>query len=153
LRRQQGEGRGRGLQGVMTETNGTNPGHAVVTGSSSGIGAAIAARLLADGWHVTGLDRSAPRAGAPLEHAGFDSHTLDVADAPALRACLARLSNVSALVHAAGFMRVAPLGALDAEAGAAMWRVHVDAAAAAADALAPALPAGGRILLIGSRVA
>jgi 3-oxoacyl-[acyl-carrier protein] reductase len=35
--------------------------HAVVTGVSSGIGQAIAARLLEDGWHVTGLSRSAPR--------------------------------------------------------------------------------------------
>jgi NAD(P)-dependent dehydrogenase (short-subunit alcohol dehydrogenase family) len=59
----------------------------------------------------------------------------------------------TALVHAAGVLRVGELGALNAEAGAAMWRLHVAAAALLADALAPRLPDGGRILLIGSRTA
>lgn len=123
--------------------------HALVTGASSGIGAAIAARLLAEGWRVTGLDLSpAPRAAE-----GYAHRRLDLADAARLRAALADLDDVAALVHAAGVLRTAPLGALDAAAGAAMWRLHVEAAAVLADALAPRLPAGGRIVLIGSRTA
>ena len=78
---------------------------------------------------------------------------IDLLDAESLRACLAKIDTVNALVHAAGFMRVAPLGDLDAEAGRAMWRLHVDVAALLADALAPRLPAGGRIVLVGSRTA
>ena len=35
--------------------------HAVVTGTSSGIGRAIAERLIATGWTVTGLDEAAHR--------------------------------------------------------------------------------------------
>jgi len=50
-------------------------------------------------------------------------------------------------------LKVAPLGSLDHADGAAMWRLHVDVAARLADALAPRLPQGGRIVFIGSRTA
>ena len=121
----------------------------LVTGASSGIGAAIARRMLDDGWRVAGLDRSS----ALLEGPGYEHHTLDLTDAEALGHCLAALGEVDALVHAAGFMRTAPLGALTPADGAAMWALHVDVAARLADALAPRLGPGGRILLIGSRTA
>jgi NAD(P)-dependent dehydrogenase (short-subunit alcohol dehydrogenase family) len=50
-------------------------------------------------------------------------------------------------------LKVGELGSLDHDDGAAMWRLHVDVAARLADALAPRLPKGGRIVLIGSRTA
>jgi NAD(P)-dependent dehydrogenase (short-subunit alcohol dehydrogenase family) len=59
----------------------------------------------------------------------------------------------TALVHAAGVLRVSELGGLDREAGALMWRLHVDSAALLADTLVPRMGAGGRIVLIGSRTA
>jgi 3-oxoacyl-[acyl-carrier protein] reductase len=120
--------------------------HAVVTGSSSGIGAAIAARLLREGWRVTGLSRSDPGGRGP----GFAHRAVDLLDGAALRGALAGLA-ADALVHAAGLMRTAPLGALEAEDGRSMWRLHVEAAAALADALVPAMPDGGRVVLVGSR--
>jgi NAD(P)-dependent dehydrogenase (short-subunit alcohol dehydrogenase family) len=123
--------------------------HALVTGASSGIGAAIVTRLLADRWRVTGLDLAA----APRDAPGYTHHQLDLTDATRLRDLLGRLDDVTALVHAAGVLRTAPLGALDAGAGAAMWRLHVAATELLADALAPRLGAGGRIVLIGSRTA
>jgi len=124
--------------------------HAVVTGASSGIGAAVASRLLADGWRVTGLSRTRP----PIDAPRFAHRPLDLAqaDAASVRSALDGLEP-TALIHAAGVLRVGELGALDAEAGAAMWRLHVAAAALLADALAPRLTDGGRILLIGSRTA
>lgn len=123
----------------------------LVTGASSGIGAAVATCLLADGWTVTGLGRSKPAVRAP----GFIHCPLDLAaaDAPAIRSTLDGLPAVDALVHAAGLLRVGTLGALDREAGAAMWRLHVEAASLLADAVAPGMAAGGRIVLLGSRVA
>lgn len=122
---------------------------ALVTGSSSGIGAAIAQQLLIDGWQVLGLDL----APATLGHPCFSSLQIDLLDTDALQRCLASVGAVGALVHAAGFMRTAPLGQLDAAHGEAMWRVHVQAADMLANALAPRMPDGARMVLIGSRVA
>ena len=124
-------------------------GHAVVSGTSSGIGAAIATRLLGQGWRVTGLDRTDPATPAP----GLHAMRVDLTDRAATRGAVSRIKSVTALVHVAGILRVAPLGALDAEDGEAMWRLHVDAASTLANALAPGMPSGGRIVLLGSRTA
>jgi len=126
-------------------------GHAVVTGSSSGIGRAIAQALLDAGWRVTGLDLSAPA----IAHPGFSAVQADLTDAASLNAAAARLHGVDALVHAAGVLRLGALGSLDAQAGELMWRLHVDAATRLADALAGAMAGQGhgRIVFIGSRVA
>jgi 3-oxoacyl-[acyl-carrier protein] reductase len=123
-------------------------GHAVVTGVSSGIGAAIAARLLREGWSVTGLSRTDPGGHA----SGFSHRAVDLLDPSRLPAMLEGL-RPTALVHAAGLMRAGSLGALDAEAGRVLWRLHVEAASLLADALVPRMPDGGRIVLIGSRTA
>jgi 3-oxoacyl-[acyl-carrier protein] reductase len=126
---------------------------AVVTGSSSGIGAAIARRLLTEGWQVHGLD-SAP---ATQLHERFVAHTVDLTDAARTQTTMAALPSagpLQALVHAAGAMRAAPLGELDANQGAQMWRLHVDAATRLANLLLPAMSRAGhgRVVLIGSRV-
>jgi 3-oxoacyl-[acyl-carrier protein] reductase len=122
---------------------------AVVTGSSSGIGKAIAARLLGDGWHVVGLDLAPPA----VEHTRLTSTRVDLGDLAARDHVIESLEPADALVHAAGIMRGAVLGALDHAAGEMLWRIHVDAAMALADQLAPRMRPGGRIVLIGSRAA
>jgi 3-oxoacyl-[acyl-carrier protein] reductase len=101
-------------------------------------------RLPTDGWRVIGLDKHS------LDHAsaGFSEIKVELTDRSELSKVLAEIDKVGALVHAAGFMRMAPLGALVVEDGTAMWRPHVEA-----NALLPKMPPGGRMVLIGSRTA
>lgn len=127
---------------------------AIVSGSSSGIGRAVAERLLADGWSVLGLDRAA----ATLQAAGFRAHQVDLCSEEALGGLLDALRAAAApqaFVHAAGVLRTGSLGALDAQAGRQMWHLHVEAASRLADALLPRMAAQGtgRVVLLGSRVA
>ncbi|CAH0299897.1 SDR family NAD(P)-dependent oxidoreductase [Roseomonas sp. CECT 9278] len=122
--------------------------HAIVTGASSGIGAAIATRLLRDGWRVTGLSRTDPG----LADARFEHRGVDLLDPTALAAAVGGL-RPTAFVHAAGLMRGGMVGSLDAEAGRTLWRLHVDAASLLADTLVPRMTDGGRIVLMGSRTA
>ena len=120
--------------------------HAVVTGCSSGIGEAIATRLLLEGWNVTGLSRREANLGP-----GFDWLHADLSDPGSLAGVVADVRPAHALVHAAGFQRTALLGELDGDALAGMFAVHVAAAEALANAVVPRMPEGGRVLLIGSR--
>ncbi|QGZ58724.1 SDR family NAD(P)-dependent oxidoreductase [Paraburkholderia acidiphila] len=132
---------------TSTTTAATNK-RMVVTGASSGIGYAIAKQLLAEGQDVIGLSRSAP----DLDHPRFTWYAADLDDTAAIAGLAQQLGAVDGLVHAAGFMKTARLGELDEASGEAMWRLHVAAASALANALVPAMREGGRIVLIGSRV-
>lgn len=129
----------------------TSPGTVVVTGSSSGIGRAIAEHLLSLGWRVRGLDLAPPT----LDGAAFESIAVDLSDAAAIARVADSAQDADALVHCAGVLRVGPLGQLDAAAGDLMWRLHTQAATVLADSMVPRMAqrGSGRVVLIGSRVA
>ncbi|MFD4668653.1 SDR family NAD(P)-dependent oxidoreductase [Lentzea sp. NPDC058450] len=118
--------------------------HAIVTGASSGIGAAICGRLLREGWEVTGISRRRPTEVTSWLEA-------DLTRPDEFRAALADVPAPRAVVHAAGLQRSAPLGQLSTEDGARMWRVHVEAATVLLDTLESRLPDGARVVLVGSR--
>lgn len=127
------------------------PQRALVTGTSSGIGLAIAQALLEQGWDVIGLDLAPAR----LVHPAFASTEVDLCDARATERSVREAGPVQALVHAAGVLRVAKLGKLQAEDGALMWKLHVEALTRIADLVLPAMAQAGqgRAVFVGSRVA
>ncbi|RXZ02957.1 oxidoreductase, partial [Klebsiella pneumoniae] len=97
---------------------------AMVTGASSGIGAAVVRQLLADSWQVIGMSRSLP----PFSQPNFRHLMVDVSQRSALLAALEQIEPPQAIIHAAGSMAAATLGNLDPQRSESLWRLHVDAA-------------------------
>jgi 3-oxoacyl-[acyl-carrier protein] reductase len=74
---------------------------ALITGTSQGLGLALAERLLADGWTVHGFARGAQT----LTHERFRAHVVDVTDENAVRAAVAAIAEggrIDLLVNNAG---------------------------------------------------
>jgi len=122
-------------------------GRALVTGASSGIGAAIVDRLLDCGWRVLAASRTPPA----RRHARLEWRETDLADPADVAALATAVGPLDAVVYAAGIQSSAVLGELDAAAGEAMWRLHVQAPTELLNALVGSIPHGGRVVLIGSR--
>jgi NAD(P)-dependent dehydrogenase (short-subunit alcohol dehydrogenase family) len=91
---------------------------AIVTGSASGIGAAVAAALEKDGYTVAGLDISA---AAP--------YVVDMSDAAAVHEIVARvvteLGPIDAVVSAAGHYEMVPISGITRQQLHRMLRVHL----------------------------
>ncbi len=126
---------------------------ALVTGGSSGIGAAICRRLAADGWTVAVAGRSADRAGAVADAIGGVAIVGDVADpthdpvAEAVR----RLGGLDAAILNAGVIVEADLAATEADDWATLLDVNVLAVHRQARAArAPLAATGGSILITAS---
>ena len=79
----------------------TTKGTALVTGASSGIGAAVVRKLAANGWQVHALARRAARLEALAGETGCIPHALDIRDGAALERLMAGLAPVL-LVNNAG---------------------------------------------------
>jgi 3-oxoacyl-[acyl-carrier protein] reductase len=132
----------------------TPPHTAIVTGGNTGIGAAIAGRLLADGYDVISLSRRKP----DWSHPRLSSHEVDLLDAGATRQAAAEIaskSTISHIVHNAGAIRAKPLEEVNDEDLSALAQLHLGAAIALAQAALPGMKQArfGRIVLLSSRAA
>lgn len=79
---------------------------AVVTGASSGIGAATAQRLVEDGFQVHAVARRADRLSQLAAEVGCVTHVLDVTESAAVMAFAETVGSVDVLVNNAGLGRM-----------------------------------------------
>ncbi len=127
---------------------------AVVTGASSGIGAATARRLAAAGYRVVLTARRSDRIerlAAELRAGGADalSHTLDVTDRPAVDAFAAGLDRCDVLVNnAGGALGADPVETSDPAEWRTMYEVNVLGMLNVTQALLPALRASGDATIV-----
>jgi NAD(P)-dependent dehydrogenase (short-subunit alcohol dehydrogenase family) len=118
----------------------------LITGASSGIGAACAARLARKDWRVlAGVRREGD---AP---AGTEEVLLDVTNEDHIRAAAERAGELQGLVNNAGIAAAGPLEFLPVEVFRHQLEVNVTGQVAVTQALLPALRRGrGRIVFMGS---
>ena len=97
---------------------------AIVTGSSRGLGRALAEALLAEGWTVHGFARSAQTSA----HPHFHPHAVDVGDEAAVTAAVAAVlaasGRVDLLINNAGAASMNALLLTPAATAAALMRVN-----------------------------
>ena len=133
--------------------------HAVVTGGGSGIGAAIARALAAEGARLTLLGRRAAPIEAIAHEIGGVAAQADVTDREQVEAALARgraaHGPVTILVNNAGAAESTPFARIDADGWRRMMAVNLDAVFHCTQAALADLRAAptGRIVSVASTAA
>lgn len=135
---------------------GATRGSVVVTGASSGIGAATAARLIQAGYRVFAGYRSREDAG-PLREVGAVPVRIDVTDVETLSQARAvvdrerRDGPLAGLVNNAGVPAAGPLELVPLEEVRRAFEVNVIGVLATTQAFLPALRrSGGRVVMLSS---
>ncbi|HYO37846.1 MAG TPA: SDR family oxidoreductase [Geodermatophilus sp.] len=145
-----------GVADLSPSASRTLPGSgrtAVVTGASSGIGAATAERLAAEGFDVVLGARRLDRLTALADRIGGRALPLDVTDAASVEAFAAAVPQVDVLVNnAGGAFDANPVAEADLDSWARTYDVNVLGTVRLTKALLPALRASGAgdVLFVGS---
>ncbi len=126
----------------------------MVTGASSGIGAATALRLAADGWQVVAAARRLDRLGElSAQSPRIRPCALDVTDARSVEALADTAPRCDLLVaNAGGAFDLDPVADADPQTWARMYDVNVLGLVRSVQALLPALraSAAGHVVMTGS---
>ncbi|AOS93814.1 SDR family oxidoreductase [Mycobacterium intracellulare] len=132
----------------MVET-GRNERVAVITGASSGIGAATARTLAAQGFHIVAVARRADRIHDLAEEIGGTAIVADVTDDASVDALASKLSRVDVLVNNAGGARgLEPVADADLDHWRWMWETNVIGTLRVTRALLPKLIESGDGLIV-----
>ena len=126
---------------------------ALVTGASSGIGAAVATALVERGYHVYGTSRSPEKITSPIP--GVEYLALDLTDHSSVEACAAAAGEVDVLVNNAGESQNGPLEELPMDAVERVFRLNVFGAVHLTQLLLPGMRSRGygRVVMVGSMLA
>ena len=117
---------------------------AVVTGASSGIGAATAARLAGEGFEVIVGARRVDKLREVAGPLGAAAYELDVRDASSIEAFTAQIDRANVLVNNAGLaLGLEPLAEIDDDTITTMWDTNVLGLVRMTRALLPKLEASG----------
>ena len=117
---------------------------AVVTGASSGIGAATARQLFADGWHVVLGARRVDRLTKIAAEVDGTAIPLDVTDADSTEAFCEQIPECHVLVNnAGGALGLDPVAEADERRWRWMWETNVLGTLRVTKALLPKLIASG----------
>jgi NADP-dependent 3-hydroxy acid dehydrogenase YdfG len=134
---------------VSTDSTSTDRRVAVVTGASSGIGAATARTLAAQGFHVVIGARRTDRLESLAAEIGATARPLDVTDDASVAAFCDGLDRVDVLVNNAGGAKgLAPVAQADLDDWRWMWETNVLGTLRLTRALVPALEASGDGLIV-----
>ena len=128
-------------------------GTAVVTGASSGIGAATVRRLVAEGFDVVAAARRRDRLDALCAETGARAVTCDVTSRTSVAALAEQVPAARVLVNNAGLaLGLDPVASADPEEWRRMYDVNVLGSLHVTQALLPALVASGRghVVFMGS---
>jgi NADP-dependent 3-hydroxy acid dehydrogenase YdfG len=126
---------------------------AVVTGASSGIGAATARRLVTEGFEVVAAARRRDRLDALSADTGARAVTLDVTSPDSVAGLAAEVPEATVLVNNAGMaLGMDPVAEADPDEWRAMYEVNVIGALRVTQALLPALArsGAGHVVVMGS---
>ncbi|KQV94782.1 SDR family NAD(P)-dependent oxidoreductase [Pelomonas sp. Root1237] len=130
--------------------------HAVVTGGGSGIGAAVAKRLLADGFRVTLMGRSEDRLRSSQAALGDVAIQIcDVGNEDSVTDAFAAVGEVDILVNNAGQVETAPLARTSLELWQRLLNVNLTGSFLCSRAVLPGmlLRKEGRIINVASTAA
>ncbi|HEV7471289.1 MAG TPA: SDR family NAD(P)-dependent oxidoreductase [Pseudonocardia sp.] len=128
-------------------------GIAVVTGASSGIGAAVAVRLAAEGARLVLVGRDPERLKTVAARTGGKAVVADLGTGAGIDAVCGAVAGtgVALLVHAAGLGAAGPVDALDAGATAELLAVNLAAPIDLTRRLLPGLrETGGHLVFVAS---
>src|SRR4051794_4667217 len=132
---------------------GSGRGTALVTGASSGIGAATVRALTAAGFETVAAARRLDRCEELAREVGGRALRLDVTDPASVEAVAADLDEVAVIVHSAGgALGLDPIAEADEEQWRTMYESNVLGLVRVTKALLPALRASGHghVVVLGS---